>query len=94
MVFDFADGLYFGILLMTFLWILWWFCSNYDFAFDFVFFDAIFLWFWCDFENYLQNFLLLDILDIFCVKINYFDINKIESDKNVYDYEYSYVNII
>ena len=44
--------------------------------------------FFYDFDailNYLQNFLLLVI---FSIKINYFDINKIKSDKNVYIYIY------
>ena len=52
--------------------------------------------FFYDFDailNYLQNFLLLEI---FSIKINYFDINKIKSDKNVYIYIYECgcVNII
>lgn len=75
---------------MTFLWILKWLCSDYDFAFDFVGFDSIFLWFWCDFECYLQTFLIYDIF----IKINYFDVNMIKRDKNANVYEYSYINTI
>lgn len=52
--------------------------------------------FFYDFDailNYLENILLLEI---FSIKINYFDINKIKSDKNVYIYIYECgcVNVI